>query len=198
MFVTLEEAKGYLRVDSSDEDELILRLMETSDRLILDVTRQTPEELKEYGSVVRTAELYVIAYLYEHREEADHNGNIEVSVFWNQEGDILMIELMRERITIQKSRTKTDKAGNHTVVWENHYQCFSYVNSLSGKEYWEAKQVNAETELDFVIRYCSEVSGLDTEHFRIVFRGNLYNISFIDNVQYKNKTVKIRAALTKR
>ena len=45
MFVTLEEAKGYLRVDSSDEDELILRLMETSDRLILDVTRQTPEEL---------------------------------------------------------------------------------------------------------------------------------------------------------
>ena len=56
MFVTLEEAKGYLRVDSSDEDELILRLMETSDRLILDVTRQPPEELKEY----------------EHREEADH------------------------------------------------------------------------------------------------------------------------------
>lgn len=50
MFVTLEEAKGYLRVDSSDEDELILRLMETSDRLILDVTRQHPEELKEYES----------------------------------------------------------------------------------------------------------------------------------------------------
>lgn len=72
MFVSLEEAKGYLRVDSSDEDELILRLMETSDRLILDVTRQNPEELKEYGAVVRTAELYVIAYLYEHREEADH------------------------------------------------------------------------------------------------------------------------------
>ena len=41
-------------------------------RLILDVTRQTLEELKEYESVVRTAELYVIAYLYEHREEADH------------------------------------------------------------------------------------------------------------------------------
>ena len=69
MFVTLEEAKGYLRVDSSDEDKLILRLMETADRLILDVTRQT---LEEYESVVLTAELYVIAYLYEHREEADH------------------------------------------------------------------------------------------------------------------------------
>ena len=109
-----------------------------------------------------------------------------------------MIELMRERITIQKSRTKTDKAGNHTVVWENHYQCFSYVNSLSGKEYWEAKQVNAETEIDFVIRYCSEVSGLDTEHFRIDYRGNQHNMSYLEHAQYKNKTVKIRAALTKR
>ena len=84
------------------------------------------------------------------------------------------------------------------LLWEDHYKCFSYANNLSGKEYWEAKQVNAETELDFVIRYCSEISALDTEHFRILFRGNIYNITFIDNVQYKNKTVKIRAALAKR
>ena len=109
-----------------------------------------------------------------------------------------MIELMRERITIQKSRTKTDKAGNHTVVWENHYQCFSYVNSLSGKEYWAAAQVNAQTDLYFLIRYCSEAAAIDSEHFRIVFHGQLYNISFVDNVQYKNKTLKLRASLVKR
>ena len=102
-----------------------------------------------------------------------------------------MIELMRERITIQKSSTKKDGTGNHILVWSDYYKCYSYVNNLSGKEYWE-------TELDFVIRYCSEVSAIDTEHFRILFRGNIYNITFVDNVQYKNKTVKIRAALAKR
>lgn len=72
MFVTLEEAKGYLRVDSSDEDDLILRLMETSDSLILNVTRRTRAGLKRNEALIRTAELYAIAYLYEHREEADH------------------------------------------------------------------------------------------------------------------------------
>lgn len=77
MFVTLEEAKGYLRVDSSDEDELILRLMETSDRLILDVTRRTRAGLKRFAASVRTAELYAVAYLYEHREEADHKAMTE-------------------------------------------------------------------------------------------------------------------------
>ena len=67
MFVTLEEAKGYLRVDSSDEDSFILGLMETANALIKNVTRRTPAVLKKHEAVVRTAELYVIAYLYEHK-----------------------------------------------------------------------------------------------------------------------------------
>ena len=77
MFVTLEEAKGYLRVDSSDEDVFVLRLMDTADSLIQQVTRRDSEELKEYESIVRTAELYFIAYLFEHREEADHKAMTE-------------------------------------------------------------------------------------------------------------------------
>lgn len=42
-----------------------------------------------------------------------------------------MIELMRERIMIQKSSTKKDGTGNHTLVWSDHYKCYSYVNNLS-------------------------------------------------------------------
>ena len=77
MFVTFEEAKGYLRVDSSDEDSFILDLMETANALIKNVTRRTPAVLKKHEAVVQTAELYVIAYLYEHREEADHKAMTE-------------------------------------------------------------------------------------------------------------------------
>ena len=69
-----------------------------------------------------------------------------------------MIELMRDRITIQKSSVKTDKIGNHAAVWEDVYSCAAYANNLSGKEYWAAKQLNAQSELDFIIRYCSEVA----------------------------------------
>ncbi len=104
-----------------------------------------------------------------------------------------MIELMRERITIQKNAVVTDEIGNHRSVWEDIYSCAAYANNLSGKEYWAAKQLNAQSELDFIIRYCSEVSELDSEHYRILFHGEVYNITFVDNVQYKNKSVKIRA-----
>ena len=109
-----------------------------------------------------------------------------------------MIETMQNRITIQKSRTENDENGNHTLLWEDYYSCYSYVNNLSGNEYWAAAQVNAQSDLIFVIRYCSEVASLDSEHYRIVFKEQLYNITFVDNAQYKNKSLKLRARLVKR
>lgn len=108
-----------------------------------------------------------------------------------------MIETMRERITIQKSKTGNDKNGNHTLLWEDYFSCYAYVNNLSGNEYWAAAQVNAQTDLFFVVRYCSEIKEMDSEHYRIIFRDQIYNISFVDNVQYQNKTVKLRASLGK-
>ena len=104
----------------------------------------------------------------------------------------------KERIMIQKSTPGTDKAGNHVLFWMDYYICSAYVNNLSGKEYWEAAQVNAQKEIYFLIRYCSETAGMDTEHYRILFRGQMYNITFLDNVKYQNQILKLRASLEKR
>ena len=41
------------------------------------MSRRPAEELEGYEDIVRTAELYAIAYLYEHREEADHRAMTE-------------------------------------------------------------------------------------------------------------------------
>lgn len=99
---------------------------------------------------------------------------------------------------IQKSVAGNDKAGNHILSWEDHYTCQAYVNNLSGSEYWEAAQLNAEKEIFFLIRYCSETAAIDTEYFCIVFQWQVYNITFIDNVKYQSKTLKLRAVLEKR
>lgn len=90
--VTLEEAKNYLRVDSSDEDALAGILLSSSEQLCVDVARLTQEqwavvnadentetelytktELEQVRSVMRVAVLYALGYLFEHREEADHH-----------------------------------------------------------------------------------------------------------------------------
>ncbi len=76
--------------------------------------------------------------------------------------------------------------------------CSAFVNNLSGKEYWEAAQVNAQKDIYFIIRYCSEVAGMDTEHYRILFRGQVYDLAFIDNMRYQNRILKLWASLMKR
>ena len=54
MLVTLEEMKNYLRVDDDEDDGLITTLLASAERMCMDILR-------------------TVAYLYEHREEADHH-----------------------------------------------------------------------------------------------------------------------------
>jgi uncharacterized phage protein (predicted DNA packaging) len=72
--LTLEEAKNYLRVDYADDDALITGLIATAQKLCMDVARMDDaEKFAASGENAHTAMLYTVAYLYEHREEADHH-----------------------------------------------------------------------------------------------------------------------------
>lgn len=75
MLVTLPETKEYLRVDAEDEDALILGLIGAAQEICMDVARVSEEsDFSEDLENAKAAVLYTVAYLYEHREEADHRG----------------------------------------------------------------------------------------------------------------------------
>ena len=89
--ITLGEAKGYLRVDTADEDALTGILLSSAERICADVARLTEEqwadidsdkvrsvrytdaELRAVRETMKAAILYALGYLFEHREEADHH-----------------------------------------------------------------------------------------------------------------------------
>ena len=83
--ITLGEAKGYLRVDTADEDAMIGVLLSAAERLCVDVARLTSEQWEAVSSdtedasltpireTMKVAILYALGYLFEHREEADHH-----------------------------------------------------------------------------------------------------------------------------
>ena len=68
----LEEAQQYLRVDSNDEDDLIQQELDAAESLVASVLRKDSLE-DESSSITVVAVLYALAYLNEHREEADHH-----------------------------------------------------------------------------------------------------------------------------
>ncbi len=89
--ISLDEAKAYLRVDSSVDDELIDILISSAESICADVARIDENkwaiiigcadnvgvfetaELEHIRSVLNVAVMYALSYLYEHREEADYN-----------------------------------------------------------------------------------------------------------------------------
>lgn len=73
MLVSLEEMKQYLRVDFEDDDLLIAGLISSAEALCMDVLRTEDIADLETSGNGKTAVLYTVAYLYEHREEADHH-----------------------------------------------------------------------------------------------------------------------------
>ncbi len=97
--ITTEEAKVYLRVDSTFEDSLIASLLLSAESICMDVARLSVDEwaeLSDYTAdnrknlsirdeekskneilqmkeLLRIGVLYALGYLYEHREEANHH-----------------------------------------------------------------------------------------------------------------------------
>ena len=72
MLVTLEEATNYLRVDTVDDDRLIETILSAAHQMSMDILRTDDPAVLEQEADAKVAVLYATAYLYEHREEADH------------------------------------------------------------------------------------------------------------------------------
>ena len=69
--VTLDEMKQYLRVDFSEDDGLISSLITSATRLAMDVARTDDEDAFFARPYAKEADFFTVAYLYEHREDAD-------------------------------------------------------------------------------------------------------------------------------
>ena len=73
MTVTVEEIKSYLRVDFEDDDSLIENFIMAAKKQCMDILRTDDEADLDAAQNGKIAVMFTVAYLYEHREEADHH-----------------------------------------------------------------------------------------------------------------------------
>ena len=74
MAITLDEMKKYLRVDYTDDDSLIEKLMQEGRNRCLDILRMDQKATVNTDSISNfdMALMYCVAYTYEHREDCDY------------------------------------------------------------------------------------------------------------------------------
>ena len=108
------------------------------------------------------------------------------------------ISKLRSRITIQQAVVQKDTIGNHTNAWEDFWSCAAYANLASGKEYGAAGQTLGSDTLVFEVRWCERLRDLDSTKYRILFGGNIYNITCVDDVQFRHERLKLTAQRERR
>ncbi|MCD8353566.1 MAG: phage head closure protein [Clostridiales bacterium] len=103
------------------------------------------------------------------------------------------ISLLNVRITIQKNTVTVDSVGNHINEWTDYFTCAATAaaSGLQQKEQQTAGVTSAEEALVFTVRYCSELTDLDTTHYRVRFRDAPYNITSINWMNYDRKSLKL-------
>ena len=73
MLVTASEVKHSLRLETGEDDAMIADLIETAERLVMDILRISEAEDLTSVSAAKVAIVYAAGYLYENRTDANHN-----------------------------------------------------------------------------------------------------------------------------
>ncbi|HIG0362060.1 phage head closure protein [Clostridium sporogenes] len=111
---------------------------------------------------------------------------------------------MRHRITIQKYNTYQNENGFDIEKWIDYKTVWAGMNNLWGKEFYAAKATNSENTIEFIVRYSKDLEKINSKEYRIKTikdknaikekdKYRYFDITFIDNIQYKNKWLKIKA-----
>ena len=106
------------------------------------------------------------------------------------------ISRFNKRITIQKHGTVTDKYLNHKSAWVDYYSCNAYAGTYQhDKEEQGEATTKPEQTVNFEVRYCSEVQNLISNEYRVIFKGDVYDIVAVDMMNYQGETIIIQCKL---
>ena len=108
------------------------------------------------------------------------------------------IARFNERITFQKNTVTVDRYKNHVNEWTDYYSCYTYASTYQYDKENEAATTTEEQTINFEVRWCPELSDLDSTHYRVAFHGDSYDIQSVDMMNYQRKTIRIICKLAKR
>lgn len=97
---------------------------------------------------------------------------------------------LRHRITIQQQAvTGQNDYGEDIYEWTDVAIVWAEVQPLTGREYWAAEQVNAETTHQVRLRYLSDIE----PSMRILFGSRVLVIESVFNVDERDRELVVTA-----
>ena len=92
---------------------------------------------------------------------------------------------LRHRIVLRKKVVTEDELKQQSETWTDVVTIWACVEPLSGKEYFAAKQTNAEVSVKFTLRYLSGVKS----DMRVAFKDRSFEIQTVINPKERNRSL---------
>ena len=102
-----------------------------------------------------------------------------------------------ERITFQRNEVYSDKYKNRLQQWTDYFTCFAYASTYAAQEDGDVV-TSEERSVTFECRWCPELDIVTSTGFRILFRGERYNILSVDPMNYQREAIRFTCRREKR
>lgn len=100
---------------------------------------------------------------------------------------------MRHRLTFQKLISNPDEKCEQIETWEDYLTVHFSAGDYHGSEKVKARQEVTEGSMPFTVRYSPKTKVMNEEDFRIVYKGEVYDILFIDDPKLAHEKLVILA-----
>ena len=102
-----------------------------------------------------------------------------------------MIEKLNVRITIQKDCVAVDKYGNHVKFWADYFSCWAYANTFQQEEKDDVVTSDGQG-ITFHVRFCSELAGITSTGYRVIFHDEIYDIESVDMMNWQRQMIHLK------
>lgn len=100
---------------------------------------------------------------------------------------------MRHKLTFQQLTATPDDKCEQIEAWTDLITVHCAVSQFTGTEKVQARQEITESDVTFTVRYSHTLANLNEEDYRIVFKGEVYDILFINDPQLMHEKLIISA-----
>ena len=102
-----------------------------------------------------------------------------------------MIERLNEKIIIQQSTVIADEYENRVKSWADYFTCWAYASTFAKDETPDVTTTD-QRGITFEVRFCSELSSITSDQYRVIFHNEVYNIESVDMMNWMRKTIKLK------
>ena len=108
------------------------------------------------------------------------------------------VAMLNEKVTIQKNVVAVDEIGNHRNEWEDYFTCSCTIGGERGNEKADAGLTVDDAVMTVTVRYCNKTAAVNALEYRIMFRGEIFNIINVDHQNFRKKSLKISCVKVRR